>query len=161
MFYLYRGVFLVNPKTHDMVHRTVRDAKMTVFIFEGRPPSWCPAGSKIACVMYEKVDAQGSPLYAVDGLYAVTKWDETNDPHVIMQDAVLWGRVEVDFSAGDGLQIFKANTEPEENTEPARFHKTSNEDDDLELQMRWNDLTDPPFWMAIDGDDLAAMPKRE
>jgi hypothetical protein len=151
----------VYPKTHDMVHRTVRNAKMTVFIFEGRPPSWCPAGSKIALVVHEEVDAQGSTRYAEDGLYAVTKWPETNDPHVIMRDAVLWGRVEVDFSAGDGLQIFKANTEPEENTEPARFHKTSNEDDDLELQMRWNDLTDPAFWLAIDGGDLAAMLKRE
>ena len=150
---------LVNIKTHDMVHDTARNAGMAVFIFEGRPPSWCPAGSKIACVMYEQVGAQGSPLYAEDGLYAVTKWDETNDPHVIMQDAVLWGHVE--FSAEDGLQIFKAITEPEENTEPASFHKTSHDDDLAALQMRWNDLTDPPFWLAIDGDDLAAMLKRE
>jgi hypothetical protein len=144
-----------------MVHRTVTNANMRVFIFEGRPPSWCPAGSKIALLVHEEVDAQDSTRYAEDGLYAVTKWSETNDPHVIMRDAVLWGRVEVDFSAGDGLQIFKANTEPEENTEPARFHKTSNEDDDLELQMRWNDLTDPPFWLAIDGNDFAAMLLRE
>jgi hypothetical protein len=76
-----------------------------------------------------------------------------------MRDAVLWGHVA--YSAEDGLQIFKANTEPEENTEPARFHKTSNEDDDLELEMRWNDLTDPPFWLAIDGNDFAAMLLRE
>jgi hypothetical protein len=147
-----------NPKTHAMVHRMVTNANMRVFIFEGRPPSWCPAGSKIAWVVDEKVDAQDSTLYADDGLYAVTKWDETNDPHVIMQDAVLWGRVE--FSYEDGLQIFKANTEPEENTEPASFHRTSNDGDYEALQMRWNDLTDLPFWLAIDGDDLAAMLKR-
>ena len=159
MFYLYRGVFLVNPKTHAMMHRTVKNADMSVFILAGRPPSWCPAGSKIAWVVDEEVDARGSTRYAEDGLYAVTKWDETNDPHVIMQDAVLWGRI--DFSPDDGLQIIKANTETEENTEPASFHKTSHDDDPAALQMRWNDLTDPPFWLAIDGDDLAAMLKRE
>ena len=154
------AVFANLERLHAMVHRTVKNADMSVFILAGRPPSWCPAGSKIACVMYEKVGAQGSPLYAVDGLYAVTKWDETNDPHVIMQDAVLWGRI--DFSPDDGLQIIKANRWwTEENTEPASFHKTSHDDDLAALQMRWNDLTDPPFWLAIDGDDLAAMLKRE
>lgn len=143
----------MKQKIHAMKHsRTLHKEGLTVFVFYGRAPSWCRDGSKIAWVADEEVDAHGSTRYAADGLYAVTEWDETDDPRVLMEDAVLFARVH--YSQMEGVQVFKEHTDPAE-----LFEKTSNGAAKFALELRWDDVMDPAFWLEIDGYALEAMAK--